>query len=245
MYNDSTSVVEVSLQWCDISTNYMINAGESKIISASGSRIYDSIYSFIDIELTTDGASILARNPRLEYSGATSQTIKTSVDGGSTWQTATNGGAIPNLPANPTILDVRQTLETTDTTVTPRLESLEVDIDTAVVNEDTGNITGSETKRFTLSFNDSGVLSSVEDNSPLMVSQQDSGYFNADAENFYTMVFEAVDKGKLISDVEYNQEGWITNPKNTSQWKKVDENKENLWTKVEKNTADWKKVGGE
>jgi len=172
-------------------------------------------------------------------------TIETSVDGGSTWQTATNGGAIPNLPSDPTTLDVRQVLSTTDTTVTPVLDSLEVDIDTAVVNEDTGNITGSETQRFTLSFNDTGTLGSVEDNSPLMVSQQDSGYFNADAENFYTMVFEAVDEGKLISDIEYNQEGWITNPKNTSQWTKVDENKENLWTKVEKNTADWKKVGGE
>ena len=39
-------------------------------------------------------------------------TVETSVDGGSTWQTATNGGAIPNLPADPTTLDVRQTLNT-------------------------------------------------------------------------------------------------------------------------------------
>jgi hypothetical protein len=55
-------------------------------------------------------------------------TIETSVDGGSTWQTATNGGAIPNLPSDPTTLDVRQVLSTTDTTVTPRLESLEVEV---------------------------------------------------------------------------------------------------------------------
>jgi hypothetical protein len=55
-------------------------------------------------------------------------TVETSVDGGSTWQTATNGGAIPNLPSDPTILDVRQVLSTTDTTVTPRLESLEVEV---------------------------------------------------------------------------------------------------------------------
>jgi len=54
--------------------------------------------------------------------------IETSIDGGSTWQTATNGGAIPNLPSDPTTLDVRQVLSTTDTTVTPRLESLEVEI---------------------------------------------------------------------------------------------------------------------
>jgi len=63
-----------------------------------------------------------------ETLNAQSITIETSVDGGSTWQTATNGGSIPNLPANPTILDVRQVLSTTDTTVTPRLESLEVEV---------------------------------------------------------------------------------------------------------------------
>jgi hypothetical protein len=125
-------------------------------------------------------------------------TIETSVDSGSTWQTATNGGSIPNLTDSTSTLDVRQTLETTDTTVTPVLDSLEVDIDTAVVNEDTGVLQETD---------DEGSLKSILDN--------------------------------------YNQEGWITNPKNTSQWTKVDENKENLWTKVEKNTADWKKVGGE
>jgi hypothetical protein len=59
-------------------------------------------------------------------------TIKTSIDNGSTWQTATNGGAIPNLPANPTTLDVRQTLDTNDTTLTPVLESLEVQIETPI-----------------------------------------------------------------------------------------------------------------
>ena len=53
-------------------------------------------------------------------------TIETSVDGGSTWQTATNGGAIPNLPSDPTTLDIRQTLETNDTTETPSLQSLTV-----------------------------------------------------------------------------------------------------------------------
>jgi len=172
-------------------------------------------------------------------------TIETSIDGGSTWDTCTNGGSIPNISGANT-LDVRQTLSTTDTTLTPVLESLEVDIDTAVVNEDTGVLQETETHTFyPFKFNDTGTLGSTEDNSPLMVSQQDSGYFNADAENFYTMVFESFDEGKLISDIEYNQEGWITNPKNTSQWKKIDENKENLWTKVEKNTANWKKVGGE
>jgi len=55
-------------------------------------------------------------------------TIQTSTDGGSTWDTCTNGGSIPNLTDSTSTLDVRQMLETTDTTVTPRLESLEVEI---------------------------------------------------------------------------------------------------------------------
>jgi len=109
-------------------------------------------------------------------------TIETSVDGGSTWDTCTNGGSIPNISGAST-LDVRQTLSTTDTTVTPRLESLEVDIDTAVVNEDTGVLQETETH------------------------------------TFYPFKFN--DTGTLISDMEYNQEGWITIPKNTADWKKV------------------------
>ena len=54
-------------------------------------------------------------------------TIETSVDGGTTWDTCTNGGSIPNIVGAST-LDVRQTLSTTDTTATPVLESLEVEI---------------------------------------------------------------------------------------------------------------------
>jgi hypothetical protein len=65
-------------------------------------------------------------------------TIETSVDGGSTWQTATNGGAIPNLPSDPTTLDVRQVLSTTDTTVTPVLESLEVQVDEKIFQTQEG-----------------------------------------------------------------------------------------------------------
>ena len=59
-------------------------------------------------------------------------TIETSVDGESTWQTATSGSAIPSLPTDvsSTILYIRQTLDTTDTTITPTLESLTIDITT-------------------------------------------------------------------------------------------------------------------
>ena len=55
-------------------------------------------------------------------------TIETSVDGGSTWQTATNGSSIPNLIDSSPTLDVRQTLSTADITVTPRLLDLYIDV---------------------------------------------------------------------------------------------------------------------
>lgn len=56
-------------------------------------------------------------------------TIKTSVDGGSTWQTCTNGGAIPNLTSGVTGVLVKAILESNDSAVTPRLLNLIVNID--------------------------------------------------------------------------------------------------------------------
>ena len=54
--------------------------------------------------------------------------IETSVDGGSTWQTDTNGNSIPNITDIDTTLDVRQTLSTVDTAITPRLFGLYIDV---------------------------------------------------------------------------------------------------------------------
>lgn len=67
--------------------------------------------------------------------------IETSVDGGSTWDTVTNGSTIPNID-NANTLDVRQTLETSYTTVTPVLESLEVRIKDIVTTSHSGNGAG-------------------------------------------------------------------------------------------------------
>jgi len=70
----------------------------------------------------------------------TSITIETSVDGGS-WNEVTNGGTIPDLPSDldGVTLDVRQTLETNDTTVTPRLDYLEVRVNTIKYSTHDGN----------------------------------------------------------------------------------------------------------
>ena len=61
-------------------------------------------------------------------SNVTTTLIETSVDEGSTWQTAINGSSILNLTDIDTTLDVRQILSTTDTTITPILESLKIEI---------------------------------------------------------------------------------------------------------------------
>ena len=58
--------------------------------------------------------------------------IETSIDNGETWQEATNGESIPNLPDNLEDVEllVRQNLSTSDSTVTPRLDYLKVRVNT-------------------------------------------------------------------------------------------------------------------
>jgi hypothetical protein len=60
---------------------------------------------------------------------------RTSTDDGTTWtawKTCINGGAIPDLPygtdASTALLECRQSLSTSDPTVTPRLESITVEV---------------------------------------------------------------------------------------------------------------------
>ena len=54
--------------------------------------------------------------------------IETSVDKGGTWQQPINGGDITNLDSSTTTLDIRQTLYTSDPSVSPSLEYLEIRI---------------------------------------------------------------------------------------------------------------------
>jgi hypothetical protein len=64
-----------------------------------------------------------------------------STDNGATWSAwkpCTNGGAIPDLPygtdASTALLECRQSLSTSDPTVTPRLESLTLEINSQKVH---------------------------------------------------------------------------------------------------------------
>lgn len=69
----------------------------------------------------------------------TGVTVETSLDGGATWQQATNGGAIPGITPGTNLagksLLMRQTLSTTDTTVTPKLHDLAVRINSSNIQD--------------------------------------------------------------------------------------------------------------
>lgn len=69
------------------------------------------------------------------YTGQVSIETRISTDDGTTWsawKTCTNGGAIPDLPygtdVSTALLECRQSLSTSDPTVTPRLESIALEI---------------------------------------------------------------------------------------------------------------------
>lgn len=88
-----------------------------------GNRIYS-------IDLTPVGKPADSLIEWQETLNGETITIETSVDGQQTWQQPTNGGSIPNLPSDldGVNLDVRQTLNTEDYTVTPILEYLKTEV---------------------------------------------------------------------------------------------------------------------
>lgn len=173
----------------------------------------------------------------------TSIEIETSVDGGSTWDTATNGGEIPNLPTNPTTLDIRQTLETTDTTVMPSLESLEVYVTTADTNEDILVFDAQEQPGTPLLRNGEDLkFSSTEEHGPIVMSEQELGEFWPDVEEFYTEVFEikAIESFKQEL-VDFVQKGWISKKKPSGIWQNKDKPGESIWQKEDTNHGNWNK----
>ena len=120
--NDAWSADYNQQNWYD---NINIIAGYT-----SGNRISQ-------IDLSTVGTVDTSSISWTETLNGETITIETSVDDESTWQTATNGSSIPNLTDTDTTLDVRQTLSTTDTTVTPRLLDLYLEVtssDTDITN---------------------------------------------------------------------------------------------------------------
>lgn len=64
-------------------------------------------------------------------------TVQTSVDGGSTWDDCTSGNAVPNIDTSTTSLQVKVSMETAHTDVTPELYDLLITIS----SDATGDIT--------------------------------------------------------------------------------------------------------
>ena len=129
--------------------------------------------------------------------------VETSVDNQSTWQTATNGGSIANIQGAD-ILYVRQTLSTTDTIVTPVLDSLNIIIEegyyiTGTVEEDGVFVerTVRLYKRSTGELVDEGISDSVDGGFSLITPDQTEHYVVAlddisDATDYNALIYDRV-----------------------------------------------------
>jgi hypothetical protein len=129
--------------------------------------------------------------------------IETSVDNKATWQTATNGGSIADIQGADT-LDVRQTLSTTDTTVTPVLDSLNIIIEegyyiTGTVEEDGVFVerTVRLYKRSTGELVDEGISDSVDGGFSFIIPDQTEHYVVAlddisDATDYNALIYDRV-----------------------------------------------------
>ena len=82
VYNDNSSSVEIKIDWCDLATFYVIQPGEKRRITATGSKTYDSMQRFMDIELDVVGDTLLFRNPQVEHKSFTTSFVDGSRAGG-------------------------------------------------------------------------------------------------------------------------------------------------------------------
>ena len=172
---------------------------------------------------TINGASWL--------SDLTTTTIETSVDGGSTWQTATNGSSILNLTDIDTTLDIKQTLSTADTAVTPRL----LDLYWEVISSDTDitNIKGNLYSDFRNSpLFKYGGLSNLKGN--IYWDSRSSPIFKEGIDSIIKVKFLPAKWRKAIEII--NQ--WQTEAKPTSNWQS-ETKPNNIWQTETKPANNW------
>ena len=196
----------------NIDTNTEWNEGTLTDVVA----VDDSLQLDSDVDYVNTGNRI---SPPIDLSGISfvgsstiswneilnSQTIdiETSVDNKATWQTATNGGSIADIQGADT-LDVRQTLSTTDTTVTPVLDSLNIIIEegyyiTGTVEEDGVFVerTVRLYKRSTGELVDEGISDSVDGGFSLITPDQTEHYVVAlddisDVTDYNALIYDRV-----------------------------------------------------
>jgi len=124
--------VRISLDSTDLGQAYVDTNGEWTYFEyISGVAESSRLERIHILDKSKSGNEVQADKFYIEKLDILNINIETSVDNQSTWQTVTNGGSIPNISGAST-LDVRQTLSTDDTTVTPVLESLTVEVETPI-----------------------------------------------------------------------------------------------------------------
>lgn len=148
----------------DRDTTYKLNFDGSLAQGEGGYRISPSLDLSSGASATSSQISWTATAPT-----NTTIVIETSLDGGATWQSATNGGAIPGITAGMSLsgksLLVRQTLTTSDPSVTPTLSDLTVTIGalyTAFASaQASGAMTGSA-RRFVFAVASASTVSAMD-----------------------------------------------------------------------------------
>jgi hypothetical protein len=185
--------------------SYLTNVGD-KTWTSQSETITLPADGYYDIKVRHHNSASYSYGMRnLKINPNVSVNIETSVDGGSTWQTTTNGGSIADIQGADT-LDVRQTLSTTDTTVTPVLDSLNIIIEegegyyiTGTVEEDGVFVerTVRLYKRSTGELVDEGISDSVDGGFSLITPDQTEHYVVAlddisDATDYNALIYDRV-----------------------------------------------------
>jgi len=136
----TTSITEIAkgtnLTIAKIKYRVTLNANSDRTSTPTFSDItfnvgtaYKTTGTWVSAPLSLNAVKWIAESS-VSFSGSTPAStaviVETSVDGGATWQTATSGNAISNIPANGSgnTVSVRVSLSTTDIAITPIMANL-------------------------------------------------------------------------------------------------------------------------
>ena len=182
------------------------------------------------IDLSTIGSVSSSAISWAETLNGETIAIETSVDSGLTWQTAINGSSIPNLISTDTTLDVRQTLSTTDTTITPRL----LDLYWEVISSDTdiSNLNSRITTVRNSPIFKVGGLTTLEGN--IYWESRSSPIFKEGIDSIIKVTFLPAKWWKAIEII--NQ--WQTKAKPTNDWQS-ETKPSNIWETEGKPANNW------
>ena len=232
------------------------NRLSSNHISSLGYRESWLIFSEIDGEKFTEKWSGGAKEGKVSWTHKV--TIETSVDGGTTWQEATNGGSIPNLPSDvsSTTLKVRVTLVSDDFLSSSVLRSLNIEVYTAETNSDDLIVDLTEERNSPVFKKQSDsilIYPDVEFDDEFTVADEDTIQLTIDETKDLIAYLESTDdltldlteeqKLKLQSEdtleVKLEYPMWQDFVEKYIEWTK-EEDTTTTWTKEPEDNIDWK-----